>query len=82
MASTAIAAARSTRRINLSILDGNTGDTSFCDGAFNEDVIGVDTCRLVLSNKKRAVNTVAYLNSYSECSAPILGVPFRARRTM
>ncbi|MGB6722120.1 MAG: carboxypeptidase regulatory-like domain-containing protein [Terracidiphilus sp.] len=46
-------------------LDGNTGDTSFCDGAFNGDVIGVDTCRLVLSNPKAPINTVAYLNPYA-----------------
>ena len=41
------------------VLDGNTAiggnvpDISFCDGAFNGTVIGVDTCRLVLSNKAR-----------------------------
>ncbi len=59
-------------------LDTNTGDTSFCDGAFNADVIGVDTCRLVLSNKKAPINTVAYLNSYitdPSGTAPIPGTP-------
>ena len=61
-------------------LDGNTGDSSFCDGAFNADVIGVDTCRLVLSNKSAAVNTLAYLNPYTggqnpSTGAPLLGTP-------
>ena len=46
-------------------LDGITGDTSFCDGAFNLDVIGVDTCRLVVSNKSAPINTLAYLNPYT-----------------
>ena len=54
------------------VLDTNTGDTSFCDGAFNADVIGVDTCRLVLSNKKAPINTVAYLNPYVNGSTPAL----------
>jgi hypothetical protein len=61
-------------------LDGNTGDSSFCDGAFNADVIGVDTCRLVLSNKSAPVNTLAYLNPYTggqnpSTGAPLLGTP-------
>jgi hypothetical protein len=59
-------------------LDANTGDTSFCDGAFNENVIGVDTCRLVLSNKRAPVNTVAYLNPYvsdPSTGAAIPGTP-------
>jgi len=43
-------------------LDPNTGDSSFCDGAFNADVVGIDTCRLVLSNKNAPINTLAYLN--------------------
>jgi len=46
-------------------LDNNTGDTSFCDGAFNQDTVGVDTCRLVLSNKQAPINSVAYLNPYT-----------------
>ena len=46
-------------------LDSNTGDTSFCDGAFNRDVTGIDTCRLVVSNKNAPINTVAYLNPYT-----------------
>lgn len=45
-------------------LDANTGDTSFCDGAFNQNVTGIDTCRLVLSNKSAPIDTVAYLNPY------------------
>ena len=59
-------------------VDYNTGDTSFCDGAFNAFVIGVDTCRLVLSNKKAPVNTVAYLNPYVtdlSSGAPVPGTP-------
>jgi hypothetical protein len=59
-------------------LDGNTGDASFCDGAFNADVIGVDTCRLVLSNTKAPFNTIAYLNPYVNSStpySPVLGAP-------
>ena len=39
-------------------LDSNTGDTSFCDGAFNKDVTGIDSCRLVVSNKKAPINSV------------------------
>ena len=56
-------------------LDGNTGDASFCDGAFNADVIGVDTCRLVLSNTKATFNTIAYLNPYVNSSTPYSPVP-------
>jgi Carboxypeptidase regulatory-like domain/TonB-dependent Receptor Plug Domain len=59
-------------------VDYNTGDTSFCDGAFNAYVIGLDTCRLVLSNKKAPVNTVAYLNPYvtdPSSGAPVPGTP-------
>ena len=57
-------------------LDNNTGDTSFCDGAFNADVIGVDTCRLVLSNAKAPINTVAYLNPYvNDDGTPVPGTP-------
>ena len=56
-------------------LDTNTGDTSFCDGAFNADVIGVDTCRLVLSDKKAPINTVAYLNPYTGGQDPTSGAP-------
>ena len=51
-------------------LDTNTGDTSFCDGAFNADVTGIDSCRLVLSNKKAPINTIAYLNPYVNGSTP------------
>lgn len=59
-------------------LDFNTGDSSFCDGAFNNDYIGADTCRLVLSNKKAPINTVAYLNPYvtdPSTGAAVLGTP-------
>ncbi len=56
-------------------LDGNTGDSSFCDGAFNADVIGVDTCRLVLSNKSAPIDSVAYLNPYVNSSTPFTPVP-------
>lgn len=56
-------------------LDDNTGDTSFCDGVFNRDVLGVDTCRLVLSNKNAPVNTVAYLNPFVNSGTPYSPVP-------
>ncbi len=56
-------------------LDGNTGDTSFCDGAFNANVLGVDTCRLVLSNKSAPINTVAYLNPFVNSSTPFTPIP-------
>jgi len=56
-------------------LDNNTGDSSFCDGTFNQAVIEVDTCRLVLSNKKAPANTVAYLNPYTGGQDPVTGAP-------
>ena len=60
-------------------VDSNTGDSSFCDAAFNASTLGVDTCRLVESNKKAAINTVAYLNPYTgpqdENGNPTLGTP-------
>ena len=61
-------------------LDGITGDTSFCDGAFNANVTGIDSCRLVVSNKKAPINTLAYLNPYTggqdpDTGAPLLGTP-------
>ncbi len=56
-------------------LDGNTGDTSFCDGAFNADVVGIDTCRLVQSNPKAPINTLAYLNAYTGGQDPSTGAP-------
>jgi hypothetical protein len=59
-------------------LDSNTGDTSFCDGAFNQDVTGLDTCRLVVSNKNAPINTVAYLNPYvtdPSSPTPLPGTP-------
>ncbi|HYK37053.1 TonB-dependent receptor [Alloacidobacterium sp.] len=61
-------------------LDGFTGDTSFCDGAFNGSSVGsaLDTCRLVVSNRKAPLNTVAYLNPYTGPTvggSPTLGTP-------
>ena len=56
-------------------LDANTGDTSFCDGAFNAAVEGIDTCRLVQSNKKAPINTLAYLNAYTGGQDPSTGAP-------
>ncbi len=39
------------------------GDSSYCDGEFNNSNVGpgIDTCRLILSNKRAPLNTVAYL---------------------
>jgi Carboxypeptidase regulatory-like domain/TonB-dependent Receptor Plug Domain len=54
------------------VLDGITGDTSFCDFAFNANVIGIDTCRLAVSNPKAPINTLAYLNPYT---GPIVNGP-------
>ena len=51
-------------------LDSITGDTSFCDGGFNAQTVGADTCRLVSSNRKAAISTVAYLNPYT---GPVVG---------
>jgi Carboxypeptidase regulatory-like domain/TonB-dependent Receptor Plug Domain len=61
-------------------LDGFTGDTSFCDNTFNGSSVGpaTDTCRLVLSNPKAPLNTVAYLNPYTGPTVgggPTLGTP-------
>ena len=59
-------------------LDSNTGDTSFCDGGFNSQNVGVDTCRLIISNRKAPLNSVAYLNPYTGPlvnGAPTLGTP-------
>ncbi len=61
-------------------LDGYTGDTSYCDGAFNGSsvAVGVDTCRLVRSNKNAPLSTVAYLNAYTGPvgpGGPTLGTP-------
>ena len=58
-------------------LDAYTPDTSFCDGAFNADVIGIDTCRLVLSNKNAPINTIAYLNAYTGGQDPATGAPLK-----
>jgi outer membrane receptor protein involved in Fe transport len=51
-------------------LDSITGDTSFCDGGFNAQTVGADTCRLVSSNRKAPIGTVAYLNPYT---GPVVG---------
>lgn len=61
-------------------LDSITGDTSFCDAAFNSSSVGPaqDTCRLALSNPKAPLNTVAYLNPYTGPmvnGSPTLGNP-------
>jgi len=62
-------------------LDQYTGDTSYCDGSFNGDPnvsVGVDTCRLVLSNKRAPLSSVAYLNPYTGPTVggtPTLGTP-------
>jgi carboxypeptidase family protein/TonB-dependent receptor-like protein len=56
-------------------LDANFADTSFCDGTFNSSSVGpqADTCRLVLSNKKAPINSVAYLNP--DVTDPVTGAP-------
>jgi hypothetical protein len=58
-------------------LDPNNGDTSFCDSAFNASTIGsgADTCRLVLSNKKAPIGSVAYFNPYTGPQDPVTGAP-------
>jgi outer membrane receptor protein involved in Fe transport len=59
-------------------LDTVTGDTSFCDGGFNAQTVGADTCRLVSSNRKAPTGSVAYLNPYTGPvvgGAPTLGNP-------
>jgi outer membrane receptor protein involved in Fe transport len=49
--------------LNLDSTSG--GDSSFCDAGFSQaSEFGVDTCRLVLSNKKAPAGSVAYLNPY------------------
>ncbi len=59
-------------------LDPNTGDSSFCDASFNSETVTVDTCRLIVSNRKAPLNSVAYLNPYTGPfvnGAPTLGTP-------
>ena len=51
-------------------LDSITGDTSFCDGQFNAETVGADSCRLVSSNRKAPLSSVAYLNPYT---GPVVG---------
>ena len=49
-------------------LDAITPDISYGDAGFNGDFnvgVGVDTSRLVLSNKKAPLNAVAYYNPYT-----------------
>lgn len=62
------------------LLDGFTGDSSFCDAAFNFSSVGtaLDTCRLVVSNPRAPLQSVAYLNPYTgpfTGGAPTLGTP-------
>lgn len=63
------------------VLDGNTGDTSFCDYKFNSSSLpnaALDSCRLVVSNPKAPLSTVAYLNPYTGpmvSGAPTTGTP-------
>jgi hypothetical protein len=60
------------------VLDSYTGDTSFCDNVFNATYSGTDTCRLVNSNKRAPLSSVAYLNPYTGPivgGAPSLGTP-------
>jgi hypothetical protein len=62
-------------------LDAFTPDISYGDAAFNSDFnvgVGLDTSRLVLSNKKAPLNAVAYYNPYTGPSvngSPTLGPP-------
>lgn len=62
-------------------LDAFTPDISYGDAAFNGDFnvgVGVDTSRLVLSNKKAPLNAVAYYNPYTGPmvdGTPTLGPP-------
>ena len=58
-------------------LDTNTGDTSFCDGDFAAQTVGLDFCRLVLSNKNAPISTVAYLNPFTgtNTGTPTPGTP-------
>ena len=57
--------------------DPNNDDSSFCDGVFNGSTVGpgADTCRLVISNKKAPLNSVAYLNPYTGPQDPTTGAP-------
>jgi hypothetical protein len=61
-------------------LDSYTPDTSYCDGPFNSSsvAVGVDTCRMIVSNKSAPLSTVAYLNPYTGPfvdGSPTLGTP-------
>ncbi|QNI34090.1 carboxypeptidase regulatory-like domain-containing protein [Alloacidobacterium dinghuense] len=62
-------------------LDAFTPDISYGDAAFNGNFnvgVGVDTSRLVLSNKKAPLNAVAYYNPYTGPTvngSPTLGPP-------
>jgi len=40
-----------------------SGDTSYCDGVFNTSFPGSDTCRMIVSNPRAPLNTVAYLTT-------------------
>jgi hypothetical protein len=50
----------------LSLANQFGPDSSFCDLTFQNSAVGFgnDVCRLVLSNKKAPLNTIAYLNPY------------------
>lgn len=61
-------------------LDSYTPDTSYCDTPFNASSVGVgvDTCRLIRSNKSAPLSSVAYLNPYTGpvgAGGPTLGTP-------
>jgi hypothetical protein len=62
-------------------LDFYTPDQSYCDISFDGDgnvSVGVDTCRLALSNRKASIRSVAYLNPYTGPmvgGSPTLGTP-------
>jgi hypothetical protein len=61
-------------------LDGYTPDSSYCDAALNSSSVGVgvDTCRLAVSNPKAPLSSVAYLNPYTGPvvgGSPTLGTP-------
>lgn len=62
-------------------LDLYTPDQSYCDISFDGDPtvsVGVDTCRLALSNRKASIRSVAYLNPYTGPmvgGVPTLGTP-------
>jgi hypothetical protein len=46
------------------------GEPSFCDTNFNENILGVDSCRPILSNPKAPLNSVGFYDDGS-----VLGTP-------